>query len=142
MIWSRVSAFFAAVLVAFGLASGCSTGGYYPAQGRVVDPQGQTFPGLVGSEIVFTMVDGPTSSVGEIQADGSFKLFTERPGDGVPPGKYQVNIPRRYLDPERPAPQVIDGKYERPETSGLEATVEPKKNEFEFKVNPVAARKA
>lgn len=123
-------------------AAGCSTAGYYPVRGRVVDPQGQPIPGLEASQIVFSMVDGPTSSVGEIAADGSFTMFTERPGDGVPPGKYYVHIPRRYLDPEHPAPLAIENKYERPDTSGLEATVEAKKNDFEFKVNTAGKRGA
>jgi hypothetical protein len=116
---------------------GCSSSGNYPVRGKVVDPAGQPIPGLEGSQIQFT---GPTSSVGEIAADGSFTLFTEKPGDGVPPGEYQVNIPRRYLDPEHPAPQAIDAKYEKLETSGLKVTVEPKTNTFEFKVNPSAKR--
>jgi len=119
---------------------GCSSAGQYPVSGKVVDPAGQPIAGLEGAQIVFTMVNGPTSSVGEITADGSFTLFTEKPGDGVPPGEYEVNIPRRYLDPEHPAPQAIETKYEMPTTSGLKATVEPKKNTFEFKVSPVAKR--
>ncbi len=106
-----------------------------------MDPSGQPIPGLEGSQIVFTMVNGPTSSVGEIAVDGSFSMFTDKPGDGVPPGEYEVNIPRRYLDPEHPAPQAIDAKYEKPETSGLKATVEPKKNTFEFKVNPPVGKR-
>jgi hypothetical protein len=113
-------------------------GGNYPVRGRVVDQQGQAIAGLEGSQIIFTQVDGLTSCVGEIGADGSFEMFTERPGDGVPPGKYQVHIPRRYLDPEHPAPQAVQGKYEKPDTSGLEATVEAKTNVFEFKVGKVA----
>ncbi len=116
------------------ISGGCSSAGYYPVQGKVLDQTGQPIAGLEGSQIVFTLVDGATSSVGEIGNDGSFTIFTDKPGDGAPPGEYQVHIARRYLDPEHPAPQVIDSKYEKPETSGLEATVEPKRNNFEFKV--------
>ena len=119
---------------------GCSSTGQYPVRGKVVDPAGQAIEGLEGSQIVFTMVNGPTSSVGEITVDGSFTLFTQKPGDGVPPGEYDVNIARRYIDPEHPAPRVIDAKYEMPATSGLKATVEAKKNTFEFKVSPIAKR--
>src|SRR5262245_61243861 len=105
----------AAVLLAGILAAGCSDAGRYPVQGKIVDPKGQPISGLEGSQIVFTLVDGLTSSVGEIKADGSFELFTDRLGDGVPPGEYQVHIARRYIDPERPAPQAIESKYEKPE---------------------------
>jgi len=133
-LWSLLAV---ACVIVYG---GCSSFGNYPVRGKVVDPSGQPIPGLEGSQIGFTMVNGPTTSVGEIAADGSFTLFTEKPGDGVPPGEYQVNIPRRYLDPEHPAPQAIDAKYEKLETSGLNVTVEPKTNTFEFKVNPAGKK--
>jgi hypothetical protein len=120
---------------------GCSSGGNYPVTGKVLDPQGQPISGLEGSEIYFSQPEGLTSSVGLIAADGSFKMFTEKPGDGVPPGDYQVYIPRRNIDPERQAPQVIDSKYEKPETSGLQAKVEARKNNFEFKVEKASGRK-
>src|SRR5437773_3844217 len=132
------SSYWLSMLISLGmLLGGCNTLGYYPVSGRVTDTSGQPIAGLAGSQIVF---NGATSSVGEIKEDGSFQLFTERPGDGVPPGDYEVCILRRYLDPERPAPQAIDGKYEKPETSGLKAKVEKKKNVFDFQVVPVGRR--
>lgn len=107
----------------------------FPVTGKVVDQAGQPVEGLTGSEIVFSQIDGKNSSVGEIQADGSFKMFTNSPGDGVAPGDYKVYIPRRHIDPERQAPQSIETKVEKIETSNLEAKVEKKRNTFEFKVN-------
>src|SRR6478736_4266188 len=65
------------------ISGGCSSSGYYSVQGKVVDQSGQPIAGLEGSQIVFTLVDGPTSSVGEIGSDGSFTIFTDRPGDGA-----------------------------------------------------------
>jgi len=130
------------LLVGLLIASGCSTAGYYHVKGKVVDSQGQPIAELAGSQIIFSLINGTTSSEGEIQADGSFQLFTLKPGDGAPPGDYQVYIPRRYLDPEHAGPQVIDAKYEKPDTSGLHATVEKKTNTFEFKVErPTAKRR-
>ena len=114
---------------------GCSTGDRFPATGKVVDQAGQPVEGLAGSEIVFSQIEGKSSSVGEIGADGSFSMYTERPGDGVEPGNYKVYIPRRHLDPERQAPQSIDAKFEKIDSSSLEAKVEKKRNTFEFKVN-------
>jgi hypothetical protein len=122
------------------LVVGCSSSGNYPVSGKVVDQQGQPIAGLAGSEIYFSQPSTNTSSVGEIAADGSFTMYTQRPGDGVPPGDYQVYIPRRRIDPEREAPQSIEAKFEKPESSGLQVTVEKKKNTFEFKVNRVAGR--
>ncbi len=120
---------------------GCSTSGFYPVQGKVVDDEsGQPVPGLEGSEIVFSQIDGKSSSIGELQPDGSFRMFTESPGDGVPPGDYKVYIPRRHLDPERQAPQTIETKFEKIETSSLKAKVEKKRNTFEFKVNRIGKK--
>jgi hypothetical protein len=123
------------------LISGCHSGEYYPVSGQIVDMQGQPIEGIEGAQVVFSLQNGLTSSVGDVQADGSFEMFTERPGDGVPPGEYRVLIARKYLDPERPAPQVIDARYENFDSSGLKAMVEPKSNVFEFKVERVRGRK-
>lgn len=135
---SSVRKIFAPIILSIVLlVSGCSNSGFYPVSGKVVDSSGQPIAGLEGSEIVFDQKDGNNSSVGEIAADGSFHMFTMRPGDGVSPGNYTVYIPRRRIDPEREAPQSIEAKFEKPESSGLQATVEAKKNKFEFKVEPV-----
>src|SRR4029079_9580808 len=112
---------------------GCSSTGLYYVSGKVTDETGQPIEGLAGSEIMFE--GASSSSVGEIQPDGTYRLYTNKPGDGVPPGDYKVYFPRRRIDSEREAPQSIETKFEKPETSGLEAKVEPKSNRFEFKVN-------
>ena len=120
--------------VAFCLTinGGCSSAGLYSVTGKVTDEAGQPIEGLTGSEVSFE--GGSSSSVGEIKADGSFTLYTNKPGDGVPPGDYKVYFPRRRIDSEREAPQSIAAKFEKPETSNLEVKVEPKSNRFEFKV--------
>jgi len=126
--------FFAlAVSVCLTINGGCSSTGLYSVTGKVTDEAGQPIEGLTGSEVSFE--GGSSSSVGEIKADGSFTLYTNKPGDGVPPGDYKVYFPRRRIDSEREAPQSIETKFEKPETSGLEAKVEPKSNKFEFKLN-------
>ena len=120
------------VSLCFIFNGGCSSSGLYAVTGKVTDEAGQPVEGLAGSEVMF--IGGSTSSVGEIKADGSFTMFTNKPGDGVPPGDYTVYIPRRRIDSEREAPQSIEAKFEKPETSGFDAKVEPKNNRFEFKV--------
>src|SRR4051812_46698711 len=112
---------------------GCSSSGLYSVTGKVTDQTGQPIEGLTGSEVSFE--GGSSSSVGEIKPDGSFTLYTNKPGDGVPPGDYKVYFPRRRIDSEREAPQSIEAKFEKPETSGFEVKVEPKSNKFEFKLN-------
>ena len=74
-------------LVALGLA-GCG-GGKYPVRGTVTLDDGTP---LTKGLVVFERVDGgpPITARGEIQADGTYELSTDKPGDGVPPGKYKV----------------------------------------------------
>src|SRR5262245_46464609 len=46
-----------------------------------------------GGTVVFSPADGNVlAAQGRIQADGTFRLGTTRPGEGVLPGKYRVNI--------------------------------------------------
>jgi len=128
-------AFVALVLLA---ACGCNTSALYPVEGKVVDAQGNPIPGIHESNyVMFSQTGGGlTSSMGEIAADGSFRMFTETPGDGVPAGEYHVHLPRKHLDPEHTAPQVIDGRFESLENSGWTKTVEAKRNSFVLEVTP------
>jgi hypothetical protein len=58
----------------------------------------------------------------EIQKDGSFKLGTITPGDGVTPGVYKIIIISRQLgdgemsEGKKPA---VSGKYAKYDSSGL-----------------------
>ena len=139
--WKSVPSVCVVVGLSFMLV-GCNWDGFYPVSGRVVDMAGQPIPALAGSQIEFEAVDGSSSSVGEIEADGSFQLTTLRRHDGAPPGKYKVLIARKYLDPERAAPRAILPKYEDYETSELTATVEKQPNTIEFKVEPIGSSAA
>jgi len=82
--------------------------------------------------------DGRTA-VGEIDSDGSYQLQTENPGDGAQLGSYHVSIsavdaPVLDYIPAKPVPpkRLVPEKYEKPETSGLTATVKSGKNEIPF----------
>jgi hypothetical protein len=136
----RLSIAWLPVLALLLAAAGCNSSGLYPVQGKIVDLKGNSIPGIEGSQIHFSSLDGKISSVGEVQADGSFSLFTHKPGDGVQPGEYEIVIVRKWLDPEHAAPLAIDPKYESFATSGLKRTVEPKSNTFELKIQPVRMR--
>jgi len=100
---------------------------------------------LTRGMIVFDgMMDGKTVSPrGEIKADGTFVLGTLKPGDGVPTGKYRALI--NPLDssevPDEQKHIPFDYKYCRLDTSGLEFTVEPGKNEFTIKLDPPRHRR-
>jgi hypothetical protein len=116
------------------LAAGCGQKSVYPVRGQIVDAAGNPIAGLKGGAVEFESVDVKSSANGSIDEQGNFRLTTSSPGDGAHVGKQRVAITRPYFGPERPAPFVIDPKYEKFETSGLEAVVEPKENVIQFKV--------
>ena len=63
----------------------------YPVRGTVaLDDGTPVTKGLV----VFERADGgpPLTARGEITPDGRYELSTDKPGDGVPPGRYKVLI--------------------------------------------------
>jgi hypothetical protein len=116
--------------------AGCGGRRLYPVRGKVVY-QDQT--PLTGGLVVFEPVD-PTvkvSTCGPIRADGTYELGTEKAGDGAPEGKYRVLVepPRQpNRDARKPPPPLIHPRFRKFETSGLEYTVVPGKNEFNIVV--------
>ncbi len=126
----------AAVLLA-GLVSGCGQRQIYPVSGQVVDAEGNPITQMKGGAVEFQAVDARASANSSLDEQGRFRLTTEKPGDGAHLGKHRVAIMRPYFGPERPAPHVIDPRYESFETSGLEVTVEPKNNEIVLRVERV-----
>jgi hypothetical protein len=89
--------------------------------------------------------------------NGRYTLTTATPGDGALPGKYNVTIVSKEVNPEDAAKikatiekfggsarqgdtgkaaarakNLIPGKYQLPETGGLTATVEERSNNFDF----------
>jgi hypothetical protein len=89
--------------------------------------------------VVFEGKDGEktVTARGEIQADGSYRLSTSRPGDGAAPGKYRVLVtipePPDEAGAKRRGPD-IDRRYMAFSTSGLEFEVKPGPNEFPIQV--------
>ncbi|MBA4064706.1 MAG: hypothetical protein C0501_13525 [Isosphaera sp.] len=124
--------FAALALVCAGCASGT-----YPVEGVVVYADGSPAVELAGGTVVFESAEARVSAAGEIDAAGGFRLTTAKPGDGAPPGRYQVLIaPPEAAEgggDDRPkvravAKRVVDARYQRFATSGLEAVVEAKTN--------------
>jgi hypothetical protein len=123
------------LLVLVGLA-GCGGGPkLYPVRGKVVYPDGSP---MKGGAVMFEPVDNTMNvmSKGMINKEnGTFVLGTYKEGDGAMEGRYRVlvrggqNHPRSAVeDPELIG--QIHPRFLSFETSGLEFTVEPKKNEF------------
>ena len=114
--------------------TGCG-GGLKPVHGKVTLPDGQP---AAGSLVVFES-EGEGNALtarGEVQADGSYRLGTLQPGDGVPPGKYRVLIaPPAAANAEAPTRPPFPAKYSDFQTSGLEYQVTTDKdNEFQIQL--------
>jgi hypothetical protein len=87
----------------------------------------------VDCQVVFEGPEGgkAISARGDVQADGSFQLSTSQPGDGVPLGKYRVQInPPPLLNAEAPIALPFSAKYGDFSTSGLEFEVKAGVNDF------------
>jgi hypothetical protein len=113
--------------------------------GKVVFKDGRP---LAGGTVVFSPLDPANheGARGYIRSDGTFELSSEKAGDGSLAGRYRVlvrpppNPGRGEDDPRRYLP-LIDPRYTRFETSGLEFEVRPGKNEFTIEVEkPRAGR--
>jgi hypothetical protein len=115
---------------------GCSTGPkLYPVHGKVVYADGSP---MLGGAIMFEAVDNPLKIMSQGTIDnenGTFTLTTYKDGDGAMAGAYRVIIRGRRSNPKS---EVVDPvtigqvhpRFMSFDTSGLEYTVEPKKNEF------------
>jgi hypothetical protein len=112
--------------------SGCGKS-YYAVHGKVTYPDGKPVSkGIVVFESMES--DAPISARGDIQPDGTYKLSTERPGDGVPAGKYRVLITPRVENPDAPERVPFDKRFTDFKTSGLQFEVRSGDNNFPIEV--------
>lgn len=133
------------VAVLLVASAGCGGSGLYPVKGKLVyaDDQ-QPVVELKGFGITFDSTEQKISAYGEIKEDGSFELYTTKPGDGVRPGKYKVIVQQPRREPERPnqGDPVVDLSYESVEKTPLEYTVEAKSNDFTIPLKRIAKRRS
>ncbi len=122
------------VMAGVVLLAGCG-GSLTPVRGKVSLADGKP---AAGSQVVFeTEAEGKrVSARGDVREDGSFELSTFQPGDGVPPGKYKVQVnPPPMVSAEGPYVVPFNNKFTSFQTSGLEFEVKPGvKNEFAIQV--------
>jgi len=119
-----------AAVFALGLALvGCSKPSTnVRVEGQVVWADGSPALELAGFVVESTVPGSRVTARGTIDAEGRFRLGTNRPGDGAEPGSHQVAInPAPRFEYEPPTPVRLPERYGRPETSGLTVTVEPGK---------------
>lgn len=107
-------------------AAGCGQSRTVPVEGQVVwADDGSPARELAGYEVTATVPGSASSSRGEVDQEGKFRMSTFEVGDGVEPGEHQVSLapaPRTEIDP--PLKATLPAKYARPGTSGLTFTAE------------------
>ncbi len=121
--------------------AGCSGGGpdveMVPVSGTVHFADGTVPQGEIATVNFEPIAGGPNQrrklAFGEIQPDGSFRMTTVEPGDGVIAGKYKVvfDVRKNNLDVE----SLVPDKYTKPETTPIEVTVESGVEPFEFELD-------
>ena len=125
----------AAASFLFAALAGCS-GGKVPVRGIVTLDDGSP---LTKGLVVFERTDGgpPITARGEIKSDGRYELSTDKPGDGVPQGRYKVLInPMDLSDiPDEQKHLPFDVKYTKFTTSGLECEVKAGGTDFPIKLD-------
>ncbi len=119
------------------LFAGCGGKATAPVNGKVKFKDGSDVSVLAGYSLTFESEGAKTSAVGDIKADGTFKLSTFGADDGAMPGKYRVAInPPNNPDPDKPPTKSkLPAKYENLDTSGLTAEVKPGKNNIELELD-------
>ena len=132
-----------ALVGAVGLfACGCGSdrAATYPVKGKVVFTDGSPLEGGGSVEFESKPQEGmPINARGVIAAGGAFSLTTYEEGDGAVAGVHRaiVRPTRPIFEPEEggtmPGP-VINPRFEKYETSGLEFTVTEDDNDFTIKV--------
>lgn len=112
---------------------GC--GRYAAVHGTVTLDDGTAVPsGMVVFES--TEADPPITTRGDIHPDGSYQLSTNRPGDGVPPGRYRVLVAPPPQNPDKPPiKEVFDRRYSAFATSGLEFEVKSGSNDYPIRLS-------
>lgn len=114
----------------------------YPVRGNVTLEDGTP---LTKGLVIFERVEGgpALTARGDIRADGQYELSTERPGDGVPPGRYKVAInPLDGSDaPDEEKVLPFDSKYMNMKTSGLECEVKSGETNYPIKLTKPAKAK-
>jgi hypothetical protein len=72
---------------------------------------------------------------GSINEDGTFEIYTRRPGDGVHVGKYAVTF--TFLKSPTDQKQLLPAKYTVASTTPYQLTVDRDRNDLEYVIEPL-----
>lgn len=139
MFGVRLAKWGVASVILVSLFLGCGSSKYVPLKGSLLFEDGSPATGLEGRQVIFEQMTGgepaKIQSSGAIDAQGKFTMGTESLGDGVPPGMHRVMISEAVSTGDIPPPAVIDKKYSKFETSGLQYEVKAGDPSPEFKLD-------
>lgn len=132
------------VTVLVAAPAGCGSGHRraYRAGGKVVFKDGSPVPGgRIELSPIAPTADasgkGPPHPTGVIEKDGTFRLTTYDPFDGAPLGRYRTIVLELQYETkigQSPPRPVIDPKYSRYDTSGLEVEILPCANDLTLSI--------
>jgi hypothetical protein len=100
--------------------------------GTVKNADGSAITAEEGGKVLFTPDGSGAAASGSVEKDGSFTMMTEKPGDGVKPGKYKVVL--QLWKNYRAGTLAVPEKYGDVATTPLEATVDADHKHFDFVV--------
>ena len=126
-------------LAAFMCQLGCTPKEMVQVSGRVQNKDGTPIEGAV-RVIRFEPTPDSTATVrktasSEIASDGSFILFTRRPGDGVYPGKYAVTF--TVLTAPMGGKSLIKPEYNSADSTPYEVEVTDDMSDLVYEVEPL-----
>jgi hypothetical protein len=133
---SRVSFLVVAVALVGSSLIGCGGRTTYQASGRVQYADGSPITG--GTCIIrFEPTDDTTAEIrkvasGYIESDGTFEMFTRKPGDGVIAGKYWVTF--TVMDKPMGGKSLIPAKYTTIDATPFEVVIDEDKTDLEYKL--------
>src|SRR5262249_25977152 len=113
------------MVVVMPTLSGCGGRVSYEVSGRVQFKDGSPITGGVRTirlePPANTTAQIRKTATGEIATDGSFSMYTRKPGDGVIPGLYVVTF--SVLDKAMGGKSLIAAKYSSPAESPIDINV-------------------
>ncbi len=93
------------------LCSGCGSSDRAHVSGTVVRHDGSP---LVGAKLIATSKESGQSATASTDASGRFDFGTSEPGDGIPPGNYNVVVVEDLGDMDNRRAPTIAAKYRDP----------------------------
>jgi hypothetical protein len=131
--------FFVSLLVGWGILIqiGCSQRSSYHVSGKVQYKDGSPITGGVRT-VNFEPTASTTAAIrksatGQIGQDGTFEMYSRKPGDGVIPGKYAVTFV--VMDKPMGGKLLIPPKYTSAADSPYEINVDGDKTDLVYEID-------